>query len=56
MAQELTNEAIAERLGINLKTVRNQVSNICTKPQVSGRTAAVLRAQAESKPDKPGLK
>ena len=45
MAQELSNEAIAERLGISLKTVRNYVSNICTKLQVSDRTAAVLRAQ-----------
>lgn len=56
MAQELSNEAIAERLGISLKTVRNYVSNICTKLQVSDRTAAVLRAQVESKPGKPGLK
>lgn len=48
MAQELSNEAIAERLGINLKTVRNHVSNICTKLQVSDRTAAVLRAQGKS--------
>jgi len=45
MAQELPNEAIAERLGISLKTVRNHVSNICTKLQVSDRTAAVLRAK-----------
>src|SRR5690606_34258399 len=52
MAQELSNEAIAERLGINLKTVRNYVSNICTKLQVSDRTAAVLRAQAASKSGK----
>ncbi|HMT22135.1 MAG TPA: response regulator transcription factor, partial [Promineifilum sp.] len=56
MAQELPNEAIAERLGISLKTVRNHVSNICTKLQVSDRTAAVLRAQTESKPGNPGLK
>lgn len=47
MAQELTNEAIAERLGISLKTVRNHVANICTKLQVSDRTAAVLRAQGK---------
>lgn len=45
MAQELPNEVIAERLGISLKTVRNHVANICTKLQVSDRTAAVLRAQ-----------
>jgi len=55
MAQELSNEAIAERLGINLKTVRNYVSNICTKLQVSDRTAAVLRAQAASKSGMAGL-
>lgn len=48
MAQEMSNEAIAERLGISLKTVRNHVSNICTKLQVSDRTAAVLRAQSRS--------
>ena len=47
MAQELSNEAIAERLSISLKTVRNYVSNICTKLQVSDRTAAVLRAQGK---------
>jgi DNA-binding NarL/FixJ family response regulator len=46
MARELANEAIAERLGISLKTVRNHVSNICTKLQVSDRTAAILRARA----------
>ncbi len=46
MAQELSNDAIAERLGISLKTVRNHVSNICTKLQVSDRTAAILRARS----------
>ena len=48
MALELSNEAIAERLGISLKTVRNHVSNICTKLQVADRTAAVLRARAQN--------
>ncbi len=47
MALELSNDAIAERLGIRLKTVRNHVSNICTKLQVSDRTAAILRARAQ---------
>jgi DNA-binding NarL/FixJ family response regulator len=47
MALELANEAIAERLGISLKTVRNHVSNICTKLQVADRTAAILRARAQ---------
>lgn len=45
MAKELSNEAIAARLGIQLKTVRNHVSNICTKLQVADRTAAILRAR-----------
>lgn len=47
MALELTNEAIAERLGISLKTVQNHVSNICNKLQVADRTAAVLRARSQ---------
>lgn len=40
-----TNEAIAERLVLNLKTVRNHVSNICSKLQVTDRAQAVLRAR-----------
>lgn len=48
MTLELSNDAIAERLGISLKTVRNHVSNICTKLQVSDRTAAILRARMQS--------
>ena len=44
-----------ERMRLRV-TVRNYVSNICTKLQVSDRTAAVLRAQADSKSGKPGLK
>ena len=47
MALDLTNEAIAERLNINLKTVQNHVSNICNKLQVADRTAAVLRARKQ---------
>ncbi len=43
MAQNLSNAAIAERLGIRIKTVRNHVSNICTKLQVTDRTEAILR-------------
>ena len=48
MTLELSNDAIAERLGISLKTVRNHVSNICTKLQVSDRTAAILRARMQT--------
>jgi DNA-binding NarL/FixJ family response regulator len=43
MADNLSNQAIAERLGIQVKTVRNHVSNICTKLQVADRTEAILR-------------
>jgi DNA-binding NarL/FixJ family response regulator len=43
MGNNLTNDAIAERLGIQIKTVRNHVSNICTKLQVADRTEAILR-------------
>ena len=45
MALDLTNEAIAARLSISLKTVQNHVSNICNKLQVADRAAAVLRAR-----------
>ena len=40
-----TNEAIAERLVVSLKTVRNHVSNIFSKLQVTDRAQAVLRAR-----------
>lgn len=43
MADNLSNGVIAERLGINVKTVRNHVSNICTKLQVADRTEAILK-------------
>ncbi|MCP4416912.1 MAG: response regulator transcription factor [Chloroflexi bacterium] len=43
MANNLSNAAIAERLGIRAKTVSNHVSNICTKLQVADRTKAILR-------------
>lgn len=39
------NAAIAHRLGISLKTVRNNVSNIFTKLQVSDRSAAIVKAR-----------
>ena len=40
-----SNEAIAERLVLSLKTVRNHVSNIFNKLQVTDRAQAVLRAR-----------
>lgn len=47
MTLDLSNEAIAERLNIHLKTVRNHVSNICAKLQVADRTAAIRRAREQ---------
>lgn len=45
IAQGLTNAAIAERLVISPKTVRNQVSEIYAKLQVASRGEAVARAR-----------
>jgi DNA-binding NarL/FixJ family response regulator len=40
-----TNSQIAARLGISAKTVRNHVSNIFTKLQVTDRAHAIIRAR-----------
>jgi DNA-binding NarL/FixJ family response regulator len=45
LAQGLDNAAVARRLAMSAKTVRNHVSTITTKLQVTDRTAAVLRAR-----------
>jgi DNA-binding NarL/FixJ family response regulator len=45
VAQGRNNEAIAARLGLSLKTVRNHVSNILSKLQVSDRAQAIVRAR-----------
>jgi DNA-binding NarL/FixJ family response regulator len=45
LAQGLTNTAIAEKLVLSPKTVRNQVSNIFSKLQVSTRSEAVIKAR-----------
>jgi DNA-binding NarL/FixJ family response regulator len=45
VARGLTNSEIATALGISLKTVRNNVSNILTKLEVSGREQAVVKAR-----------
>ncbi len=45
MAQGYTNTAIAERLYMSPKTVRNHVSIIFSKLQVSDRTQAAIRAR-----------
>jgi DNA-binding NarL/FixJ family response regulator len=46
VGQGFTNAAIAERLVLSPKTVRNHVSNIFSKLQVADRVQAVLRAKA----------
>lgn len=45
IAQGSSNSEIAEQLHISLKTVRNHVSNIYNKMQVTDRVQAVLRAR-----------
>ena len=39
------NAAVARRLGVSSKTVRNHVSNIVTKLQVPDRSGAIIRAR-----------
>lgn len=45
LAHGLTNAAIAERLFLSPKTVRNHVSNIFGKLQVANRAEAIVRAR-----------
>lgn len=45
LAQGLTNSAIAERLSLSVKTVRNRVSDIFSKLQVTGRAEAIIKAR-----------
>ncbi|HSM24026.1 MAG TPA: response regulator transcription factor [Anaerolineaceae bacterium] len=45
MARGLTNTAISEKLFLSPKTVRNHVSNVFAKLQVSDRTQAVIKAR-----------
>ena len=45
IAQHQTNPEIAKRLYLSPKTVRNHVSNIFTKLQVSDRAQAIVRAR-----------
>lgn len=45
LAQGLSNQEIAGRLVITVKTVRNHVSNIYSKLQVADRVQAIIRAR-----------
>jgi DNA-binding NarL/FixJ family response regulator len=45
IAQGLTNATIAERLVISPKTVRNHVSAVFAKLEVTGRSEAIVRAR-----------
>ena len=45
LAQGLDNQAIARRLTISVKTVRNHLSNIFSKMQVADRVQAIIRAR-----------
>jgi DNA-binding NarL/FixJ family response regulator len=45
VAAGLRNGAIAQRLGLSEKTVRNHVSNVLVKLQVPDRTSAALKAR-----------
>ncbi|GAA4079916.1 response regulator [Nonomuraea soli] len=45
VARGLDNGTIARRLGVSGKTVRNHVSSVLTKLQVSDRSAAIVRAR-----------
>ena len=45
IAAGLSNSAIAERLGLSEKTIRNNVSSIFTKLQVTDRPSAIVRAR-----------
>ncbi|MFQ5400199.1 MAG: LuxR C-terminal-related transcriptional regulator [Anaerolineae bacterium] len=45
LAQGLTNQAIAERLVLSQKTVRNHASNICSLLQMADRAEVIIRAR-----------
>jgi DNA-binding NarL/FixJ family response regulator len=46
IAQDKPNQAIADEIGVSLKTVRNHVSSILTKLQVTDRHEAMQRARS----------
>jgi len=54
IAQGLNNEAIAQKLFLSPKTVRNHVSNIFAKLQVADRAQAIVRARDAGLGQRPG--
>jgi DNA-binding NarL/FixJ family response regulator len=54
IAQGLNNEAIARKLYLSPKTVRNHVSNIFAKLQVADRAQAIVRARDAGLGQRPG--
>lgn len=54
LADGQPNDAIARRLLLSAKTVRNHVSNIFTKLQVNDRAEAIVRARRAGLGDDPG--
>ncbi|MDW8327372.1 MAG: response regulator transcription factor [Anaerolineales bacterium] len=46
LAEGLTNQEIADRMGCSLKTARNHVSNILSKLHAADRNEAIARARA----------
>ena len=54
LARGMKNQAIADRLGITLKTVRNLVSEVLTKLQVPDRASAGERARQAGLGRRPG--
>jgi DNA-binding NarL/FixJ family response regulator len=45
MAQQRSNQEIAESLSLSPKTVRNYTSNVFAKLQVADRAGAILKAR-----------
>lgn len=54
MAEGLSNQQIAERLGIGEKTVKTHVSNVLSKLRVSDRTQAAVYAWKSGMKQRPG--
>jgi DNA-binding NarL/FixJ family response regulator len=45
LAHNRSNQEIADQLGLSVKTIRNHISNICTKLEAADRTQAIIRAR-----------